>query len=757
VARASVELIVEAAKAVNPLRKVEQQSKKLEQAFNKLQRKSKSTFASVGRDAKKTVSAMTNVKNAIAGAAVGFAFFKAGQAGIARAESVRRLEFLAKGYGEVEQAQAAAAKASKKFGISQTEANAAFANIFARLRPVGVSLKDITSIYNGFNTVARLSGATSVEASNAFTQLAQALGSGALRGDEFNSISEQVPGILTAISKETGIAQGSLRKFAAEGKITSDIVLKALKRIETEGADQLKDALGGPAQAIKDFQNATEEVQVALTQDVVPILAESFSGLAELIINLEGPIRFIGGVAADTLNQINSLITQATKPAAAAARRDVEAGLIPTNIVAGLTGGDVRGGAKELFGEAGLADLEERAKEFSKLRGTGFQETLLQFMQDRLKTMDAVPGAGDSSFDPSALLKLKNNGSSKGAAAKERVDMSQELFDLNKRLLGQSDALTEAERIVLNFQIEKQKISEANLLPREEEIALLEAAAGFEQDILDRREEQQKLTDESNKKAAKEAKRQEEEAQRRLEADPGFQMQQQLEKLLETQNQVAFAATSMGNAFANAFGDVVTGAKTGQEALADMLKSIASDFLGMAQKIIAQQLAMILYGTIMKALGVSMPGGGGSSTDPFGTGLDSVNQIGGNGFISPFAEGGYVTGPTNALIGEGGEPEYVIPASKMRESMSRYSRGSRGGGVIPSAGGSSASGDGGVAVAAPIDVRYTVERINSVDYVTADQFQSGMRQAADQGAKQGEQQTLKRLQMSSGTRKRLGM
>ena len=93
----------------------------------------------------------------------------------------------------------------------------------------------------------------------------------------------------------------------------------------------------------------------------------------------------------------------------------------------------------------------------------------------------------------------------------------------------------------------------------------------------------------------------------------------------------------------------------------------------------------------------------------------------------------------------------------MRESMSRYSRGSRGGGVIPSAGGSSASGDGGVAVAAPIDVRYTVERINSVDYVTADQFQSGMRQAADQGAKQGEQQTLKRLQMSSGTRKRLGM
>ena len=94
----------------------------------------------------------------------------------------------------------------------------------------------------------------------------------------------------------------------------------------------------------------------------------------------------------------------------------------------------------------------------------------------------------------------------------------------------------------------------------------------------------------------------------------------------------------------------------------------------------------------------------------------------------------------------------------MRESMARYSRGARGGSVIPKSGAGGTSEDaGGTAVAAPIDVRYTVERINSVDYVTADQFQTGMRQAANQGVKQGEQQTLKRLQMSSSTRKRIGM
>ena len=139
-------------------------------------------------------------------------------------------------------------------------------------------------------------------------------------------------------------------------------------------------------------------------------------------------------------------------------------------------------------------------------------------------------------------------------------------------------------------------------------------------------------------------------------------------------------------------------------------------------------------------------------------GIGALGQQMGIPGFKPFAQGGYVSGPTPALIGEGGQGEYVIPENKMRESMARYSRGARGSAVIPETGASgTSSGGGGAAVAAPIDVRFNVERINNVDYVTAEQFQAGMRQAANQGAKQGEQQTLKRLQMSGSTRKRLGM
>jgi hypothetical protein len=108
-------------------------------------------------------------------------------------------------------------------------------------------------------------------------------------------------------------------------------------------------------------------------------------------------------------------------------------------------------------------------------------------------------------------------------------------------------------------------------------------------------------------------------------------------------------------------------------------------------------------------------------------------------------------------VGEGGQPEYIIPASKMRSAMQRYAGGARGDAVIPGNGSEPTAAGGGTAAAAPIDVRYTVERINSVDYVTADQFQRGMAQAAQQGAKQGEQRALTTLRQNTTTRRRIGL
>ena len=56
-----------------------------------------------------------------------------------------------------------------------------------------------------------------------------------------------------------------------------------------------------------------------------------------------------------------------------------------------------------------------------------------------------------------------------------------------------------------------------------------------------------------------------------------------------------------------------------------------------------------------------------------------------------------------------------------------------------------------------IDVRYSVERINDVEYVTSAQFQAVLRLAAQQGASQGEQRALRQLQQNTSVRGRVGL
>ena len=222
-------------------------------------------------------------------------------------------------------------------------------------------------------------------------------------------------------------------------------------------------------------------------------------------------------------------------------------------------------------------------------------------------------------------------------------------------------------------------------------------------------------------------------------------------------NQVLQDAMPFADAFASSLTsglqELIAGTKTAEEAFADFLRNIADVFMKTAAQMIAQSIAL---GVAKMFAGLNT--GTLSGANPGNFNLNAFAGAFTPGGSMPFAEGGYVSSPTRAIIGEGGEPEYVIPASKMRESMTRYSRGARGSDVIPKAGASGASGEGGAtAVSAPIDVRFNVERINNVDYVTAEQFQQGLQQAARQGAAEGERRTMRSLQNSTAVRRRLSV
>ena len=783
-------------------------------------------FASYfGKDTEQNFSqCVGKLQSALAG--VGFVLI--GKQAISAAASFNdlqnRLKLLTKQYGEYEQAQKIAAKAAKTFGLSTREATEGITDIFARLRPLGVSLSDIESTFIGFNTVAKLSGASTVAASAAFTQLAQALGSGRLQGDEFRSISEQVPGILVAISAETGIAAGNLKKYASEGKLTSDIVIRALKRIESEGASSIAQIVeDSDIQKFKDFQNAVDSLQVAIGQGLLPVVTPLVNGATDLIkqfaalpkpvqdsviavTGLTGAIIILNPLIVTTSGLLSAMAGPAVlgaaitglsvmgeKALAAAAGKQVLAASITaanTKITAmtvavgalnlalkAIPFAIVLGGLAAFIGQ--LQETKRVQKEVNDLINEGTVDQLNAALATNQRTLAEIE------FQRTVLQ------ATPGALG----GMAAGAFDVLDKATGRTKALSDSIKI-LQGQLAEGMIGGGGL-PEDQPESIkppstkpddttdkiknqAEATGRLNLDAisyLETLEETEKIQFEAGRQIAEQLNLHDkltQEAERRAEAeriaaeaaDPGNKMREDLEELLKLENQVAAGATAIGNSFSNAFTSIIQGTKSADQAIADMLSSVAEHFMNMAAQIIAKQLAIIAYGLIAKALGVPGLGGGtsfagdggGFGISPSSLATGSPSSFGGGNLFN-FAEGGYVSGPTRALIGEGGEPEYIIPESKMRESMSRYSRGARGGSVIPENGGGSnvMDGGGGTAVAAPIDVRYTVERINSVDYVTADQFQQGLQQAANQGAKQGEQQTLKRLQMSSSTRKRIGM
>ena len=203
---------------------------------------------------------------------------------LARSSAEQRLRALTNGWDSYADALGVANRAAERFNISQTEAERQIAQVYGRLRPLGLSLQEIESVYSGFNTAARLSGATAAESAGAFLQLSQALGAGALRGEEFNSVAEQAPAVLSAIARRMDEPVGALKGLAKEGKITRDVVLAALQDIERNGAARLADVLDTPAAKLDKLNARLEDLRVAIGQLYLPAfvsVVEQLTGVIE--------------------------------------------------------------------------------------------------------------------------------------------------------------------------------------------------------------------------------------------------------------------------------------------------------------------------------------------------------------------------------------------------------------------------------------------------------------------------------------------
>lgn len=235
-------------------------------------------------------------------------------------------------------------------------------------------------------------------------------------------------------------------------------------------------------------------------------------------------------------------------------------------------------------------------------------------------------------------------------------------------------------------------------------------------------------------------------------------IEDQLVKLRNPMFQVVEAAHAIGDAFGTSFKGIIRGTMSVQQAFANMFNRIADHFADMAAQMAANQIKMGLLKMFanvgLNSLATTAPAGS------FGIGSKSTDtvtrHVAGHSSIQPkFASGGYVTSPTVGLIGEAGENEYVIPASKMASSMQRYSAGARGDSVI--AGGGSSYAGGGAGGSTTVNYSGPILNFNSEEFVPKSAVGQIIATATARGASVGESRTISSLRNSRSRRSSLGL
>tara|TARA_R110000851_G_scaffold35486_1_gene93267 strand:- start:5794 stop:8205 length:2412 start_codon:yes stop_codon:yes gene_type:complete len=158
-----------------------------------------------------------------------------------------------------------------------------FSDITLATEEMGLSQQEVASVASTFSKALKVSGADAGAASGAIRQFGQALASGVLRGDEFNSINEANSKFMGEFAKALGVTRGELRDMAKEGVLTSNVILAATARMA--------------AQVDADFAKTSSTI------------GESFVALRNSMIVLFGTLEQETGVFGSIADGINRIAT----------------------------------------------------------------------------------------------------------------------------------------------------------------------------------------------------------------------------------------------------------------------------------------------------------------------------------------------------------------------------------------------------------------------------------------------------------------
>lgn len=166
----------------------------------------------------------------------------------------------------------------------------------------GGNMDQVIAFMEQVNKQFVIGGATAQEQSNAMIQLTQAMAAGALRGEELNSILDGAPGIARAIEKYMGIAEGSIKTVAQEGKVTAEVVKNAMFAMADETNAKFDSMPKTWAQIWVDMKNQALSMFAPILTKINQIgNSERFTQVTNGVINGLAGIASVATVVLDLL------------------------------------------------------------------------------------------------------------------------------------------------------------------------------------------------------------------------------------------------------------------------------------------------------------------------------------------------------------------------------------------------------------------------------------------------------------------------
>lgn len=167
------------------------------------------------------------------------------------------------------------------------------------------SSEEIIAFMEQVNKQFRIAGTETAGIEAAMLQLTQAMGSGVLRGEEYNSILEQAPNIIQAIADYMEVPKGQLKDMAAEGLITAEIVKGAM----FAAADETNAKFEQMPKTFSQIWTSFENTALMAFQPVLERMNEIANSTAfeEFINNVVRALTVVAGITLEVLELLISV------------------------------------------------------------------------------------------------------------------------------------------------------------------------------------------------------------------------------------------------------------------------------------------------------------------------------------------------------------------------------------------------------------------------------------------------------------------